>query len=360
MTPRCASHLAAPLPRIFSAWACLLVLALVAAPNAAAQHEFETEAWIEMRKMVREKGPAPSIEADVAALAGREAKRAGPRLIDRGPEVLPQVHAALLAPNVEARHALRLLQVMRPLSDERSVAVVLELLERDPESPLRRDALLVLAMLPVTDEAAAFIRAIAADDSEAWRTRRMAFTWYGLQRDPRGRPFAEALRDDPDPERRAAGLYVLARLGDESALEPIGEMLAAGAPNNARDVLLLALAELATPEEFERMAPAGLGWSGGYKDAQRYVRYRAAAADARPALCLEMLRAQMPGHREIAVRCLLDAGRAHDLRPHAALDMEAPGRDALLRNEIRKAGWQIIDTDTEFRIEPAQPASQHK
>jgi hypothetical protein len=38
--------------------------------------------------------------------------------------------------------------------------------------------------------------------------------------------------------------------------------------------------------------------------------------------------------------------------------MEAPGRAALLRNEIRKAGWRIIDTDTEFRIEPAQPASR--
>jgi hypothetical protein len=341
------------------AWAFLLALMLVAAPNAVAQHEIDPEAWIEMRKMSRKTGPAPSVEQDVAALAGGDARRAGPRLIDRGPEVLPVVHVALLAPDVEARHALRLLQVMGPLSDERSVAVVLELLQRDPASPLRRDALLTLATLPGTDEAAAFIRAIAANDNEDWRTRRMAFTWFGLHRDPRGRPHAEALRDDPDPERRAAGLFVLARLGDKSALEPVGEMLAAGAPSNSRDALLLALAELVTPEEFERMAPAALGWSGGYEDARRYVRYRAAAADEKPAQCMEMLRSEMPGHREIAVRCLLDAGRAHDLRPHAALDMEAPGRAALVRNEIRKAGWRVIDTDTEFRIEPLQAASQH-
>jgi hypothetical protein len=188
-----------------------------------------------MRKMFRPKGPPPPIEEDVAALAGPGARRAGPRLIDRGAEVL--------ATNTEPQHALRLLQVMAPIADLSSVPVVLQLLRREPQTPLRRDALLVLA------------------------------------------------------------------------------------------------------------------WSGGYRDARRYALYGAAGADEKPALCLEMLRAQMPGHREIAVRCLLEAGRADDLRPHAAMDMEAPGGAALLRNEIRRAGWRVIDTETEFRIEPGAPAA---
>jgi HEAT repeats len=328
---------------------------LGAAPTVRAQHEVAPEAWVEMRKMFRTQGPAPSVEADVAALAGPDARRAGPRLIDRGPEVLPAVHAALLAPDVEPRHALALLQVMRPLADASSVPVLLELLRRDPKSPLRRDALLVLAMLPATDEAAAFAGELAADTGEPWRTRRMAFTWYGLHRDPRGRPFAEALRDDPDPERRVAALYVLARLGDATALEPITRILAAGAPADLRDALLLALAELVPPEEFERRAPASLAWSGGYRDALRYTRYRAATTAERPALCREMLRAEMPGHLELGVRCLLEAGRADELRPAAALDLEAPGRAALVRNEIRRAGWRVVDSETEFRIEPASP-----
>jgi hypothetical protein len=67
-----------------------------------------------------------------------------------------------------------------------------------------------------------------------------------------------------------------------------------------------------------------------------------------------MLHSQLPGHREIAVRCLLNAGHAHALRPYAAVDLEAPGRAALVRNEIRRAGWRVVDTDTEFRIEPGQ------
>ncbi|HEY7741806.1 MAG TPA: hypothetical protein VIA19_02070 [Burkholderiales bacterium] len=332
----------------------LLILALGAAPAAIAQHAIDPEQWVEMRKMLRPKGPAPAIKEDVAALAGPGARDAGPRLIDRGPEVLPDVHAALLAPDVAPRHALTLLQVMGALQDKSSVPVVLELLRRDAKSPLRRDALLILAMLPATEEAFAFVRGVAADGNEAWRTRRMAFTWFGLHRDPRGRAFAEALRGDADPERRVAALYVLARLSDKSALEPIAQMLAGGAPASSRDALLLGLAELASPDEFERRAPAALAWSNGYKDALRFARFRAAPPGAKPAICLEMLQSQAPGHREIAVRCVLNAGRAHDLRPYAAVDLEAPGRAALVRNEIRRAGWRVIDTDTEFRIVPGR------
>jgi hypothetical protein len=67
-----------------------------------------------------------------------------------------------------------------------------------------------------------------------------------------------------------------------------------------------------------------------------------------------MLRSHTPGHRELAVRYLLKNGHATQLRPYAALDLEAPGRAALIRNEIRKAGWRIIDTDKEFNIEPSK------
>jgi hypothetical protein len=66
-----------------------------------------------------------------------------------------------------------------------------------------------------------------------------------------------------------------------------------------------------------------------------------------------MLRSQTPGHRELAVRYLLENGYASKLRPYAALDLGAPGGAALIRNEIRKAGWRIIDTDDEFNIEPS-------
>ena len=329
----------------------LVVGAAGAIPPTVAQHAVDPEVWIEMRKMVRHAGPLPSIEEDVAALAGPDVRRVGPRLIDRGPEVLPVVHAALLAPDVEPRHALRLLQVIGPLSQESSVPVLLELLD-SPSNPARRDALLILARLPATDEAAAFVVKLAADEDEPWRTRRMAHSWFGLQRDSRGRRFAEALLSDADPERRAVGLFVLARLGDDSALEPISEMLAAGAPSNMRDMLLLALAELVTPDGFELRVPAGLAWSDGFKDALRYTQYRAAQAADRPQICKEMLRAQTPGHRTIAVRCLLESGHAADLRPFAALDLESPGGAALLRNEIRRAGWRVVDTETEFRIEP--------
>jgi hypothetical protein len=180
----------------------------------------------------------------------------------------------------------------------------------------------------------------------------MAFTWFGLHRDLRGRPFAEKLRSDPDLERRSAGLFVLASLGDKTVLEPISQLLASGPPANSRDILMLSLAEITTPEEFERRAPSSLAWSHGYKYSLLYARYRAAGPQEKIPLCLQMLRSQAPGHRELGVRCLLENGHAKDLRPYAAVSLETPGLDAIIRNDIRKAGWKIIDTDDEFSIVP--------
>jgi HEAT repeat protein len=324
-------------------------------PNIAfAQHEIDTETWIEIRKMFRHKGPTPTIEEDVAALAGPDAKRAGPRLIDRGPKALPAVHSSLISTDVTLRHAQVLLQVIRSVADESSVPVVIKFLKRDKNNPLRRDALLVLALLPATEEAAAFIIELANETNEKWHTYRMAFTWFGFHRDQRGRPYAQALLADPDPEKRTAGLFVLARLGDKSVLEPISQLLTAP-PANSRDALMYALAEITTPEEFERLAPSSLAWSHGYKESLLYTQYLAAGPKEKIPLCLKMLRSQRAEHRKIAVRYLLDNSHANDLRPYAAVDLEAPGRAALIRNEIRKAGWQIIDTDEEFNIKQVTP-----
>jgi len=332
----------------------LLIIGIVSSSssNVFAQHEIDPETWIEMRKMFRNKGPTPTIEEDVAALAGADVRRAGPRLIDQGHKALPAVHTALISTEVEPRHAVRLLQVMGSIGEKSSVPIVLEFIKKDKKGPLRRDSLLILAFLPVTEESAALIIDIATDVNEKWYTRRMAFTWFGFHRYARGRPYAEALLTDPDPEIQTAGLFVLARLGDKSVLEPIRQLLAAGPPANSRDALMLALAEVTTPEEFERWAPSSLSWSSGYKESMLYARYLAAGPQEKIPLCLEMLRSRTHGHRELAVRYLLENGHANELRPYAAFDLEAPGRAALIRNEIRKAGWRIIDTDDEFNIEP--------
>jgi hypothetical protein len=238
------------------------------------------------------------------------------------------------------------------LAEGSSVPVVLELLKKDSKNPLRRDALYILALLPVTKESAAFIIDIANDANEKWNTRRMAFTWFGFHRDGRGRRYAEILLADPDPEKRVAGLFVLARLGDKSVLESVSQLLASGAPPNSRDALMWALAEIATPEEFERRAPSSLSWSRGYKESLLYARYANSGPQQKISLCMEMLRSETVGHRKIAVRWLLENGYASKLRPYAAFDLEAAGRAALIRNEIRKAGWRIIDTDDEFNIVP--------
>ena len=71
-------------------------------------------------------------------------------------------------------------------------------------------------------------------------------------------------------------------------------------------------------------------------------------------VCREMLRAETLGHLGLGVRCLLELGLEDELLPYIALDLESPGRAVLLAAEVRKAGYRVIDTDEEFRIERAR------
>jgi len=74
---------------------CVMGLGTFVASLALAQHRIDPETWVEMRRMVREKEPKTSMEQDVAALADPGDRKAGPRLIDRGPEALPAGKATI-------------------------------------------------------------------------------------------------------------------------------------------------------------------------------------------------------------------------------------------------------------------------
>jgi HEAT repeat protein len=326
------------------------------ADGASAQHEIDPETWVQMRKMVVREGPEPSVAEDIAALENFRgaARHAGPRLIERGPEILPELHAALLVPDAPAPQLIQLLQVLGGIGDARSVEPVVRFAEQYPERRMLKDVFLVLAMLPQTEASDAFAVRVAENADETWYVRRMIFTYFGMHRDPRGLEWAEALLDHRDPERRAAALFLLARLGQDRARDPIAQMLKEGAPPNARGALLLALAELVGPSEFEALAPTALSWSDEYRDSLRYTKYRTTSGAERATVCREMLRAELPGHMGLAVRCLLEQGLAHELHPYVALDLEVPGRPALLKSELRRAGYRVIDTEDEFRIEPAR------
>ncbi len=301
---------------------------------------------------------AQSAAEDVAALAsGPGAKAAAARLVERGPEALPALHAALLASDTEPRRIASIMQVLAAIGDASSVAPIVELAEGYPERWILKPAFLALTALPQTEASAAFAARIADNPSEAWSVRQGVLAYFGMHRDPRGRRWAEPLVDARDPVRRAAALFVLARLGDREALGPILELLEDGAPPSARVALLMGLAELVDAEDFAYRAPAELSWTREYKSALRYAQYRTAEGALRADACRAMLRAATPGHSELGVRCLLELGREEDLLPYIALDLADPQRPAMLKADIRKAGYRVVDTGDGISIEPARPTA---
>ncbi len=299
---------------------------------------------------------AQSVAQDIAALAAEAgAQRAAARLVERGSVALPELYAALRAPDAQTPQLARLMEVLAAIGDASSVAPIAEVAARHPEPWILKPALRALAALPQTDASLALAARIAGNASETWSVRRLAFDYFATHRDARGRQWADPLLDADDPERRAAALFLLARLGDEEALGPILDLLRHGVPPRARAALLLGMAELLDASDFEYRSPPELSWSREYQSALRYARYRSAEGAQRAEACREMLRASAPGHAALGVRCLLEIGRSEDLLPYLALDGEAPTRTARLKAEIRKAGYRLIESEGGLRIEPAAP-----
>ena len=256
-----------------------------------AQHEIAPENWIEMRKMFRNKGPIPTLKEDVAALAGGDGKRAAHPI--NGPRPWSTAGCSC-RPKITRNWAITR---PSPSSGDGSLlprkAPFLSFLSSSKKTKKVLCAAMlfyILALLPVTEESAALIIDIATDVNEKWNTRE----WHAHGSDSTVThadvvTLSHFARSWPGKTSRR--LIVLARLGDKTVLEPISQLLAAGAPP-IYEALMLALAEITTPEEFERRAPSCLAWSRRYKNLCFMRDILLADHKKKFPLCLEMLRSR--------------------------------------------------------------------
>lgn len=295
------------------------------------------------------------ITADISALSGPRSRsaRAALQLLERAPESVPALHQAVLSQDTDARERSRLIALLLELGDRRSVDVLLQAVEAHPEEPgLRVSVLRALGELPQTEASFAFATRTLENAQETPRLKRQALVYFATQRDPRGRKWAERFRDDPDLDLRVAALYLAASLGDETALEPISELLREQPGASFRYALLLGLAELVDPAEFERRATPAQPRSDEYESALRIATLRSAGTERRVALALEMLESQFPNERRIAMRALLESNALDEL----SLLLEKWGAvpaytRASVAAELYRGGYRIVEKDRHLAIE---------
>jgi HEAT repeat protein len=295
------------------------------------------------------------IAADIAALSGSGSRqtRAALRLLERAPESLPALHRAVLSPETSARDRGRLIALLLDLGDPRSVDVVLQAVRTHPQEPgLRIDALRALGELPQTGASFEFARRTLADAKETPRVKRQALVYFAMQRDERGREWAERFRNGPDVDMRAAALYLAASLGDTTALEPITTQLRQQPRASIRYGLLLALAELVDPAEFVRRVGPASQHGDEYDSALRIAELRSAPAKERVALARNMLESEFPNERRIAMRALLEQNALNELAPLLEQWWMVPAHmRATVAAELYRGGYRLVEKDRRLEIE---------
>jgi len=298
------------------------------------------------------------IAADIAALSGSGSRQtsAALRLLERAPESLPALHRAVLSPDTHARDRGRVITLMLDLGDPRSVDVLLQAVRAHPREPgLRIETLRALGELPQTGASFEFARRTLGDAQEIPRVKRQALMYFAMQRDERGREWAERFRSGPDLDMRAAALYLAASLGDTTALEPITTLLLDQPRASMRYGLLLALAELVDPAEFVRRVGPAHQQGDEYDSALRIARLRSARANERVALAREMLESQFPNERRIAMRALLERNALNELRSLLEQWWMVPTHmRATVAAELYRGGYRLVEKDRRLEIERRQ------
>jgi HEAT repeat protein len=302
--------------------------------------------------------PAEPIAQNLADFfgGGSRATRAAVRLAERAPESLPALHAALLAADTGDRERSEMIALLHEIGDRNSVRVLLELARTHPEQPwLSVDVLRALGELPPSPSASLFALEILEGPNATPRLRRQALASLARQRDPSGRVWANRYRKDADVELRASALFLAAALGDRSALEPVTNLLEQQPRSSIRYGLLLALAELADPAEFEKRAAPARFDKRMYASALRIARLRSGDARERSALFHEMLNSRYPIERRIAMRDLLGRDALDELAPLLENWWQvSPAVRITVAGELHRAGHRLVERDRRVQIERAE------
>jgi len=264
--------------------------------------------WKEkMNARFAEETSPEGIKKNILALERGNRRRSARWLIVAGKDIIPHAHKALRDPAVSARIKFSLIDILGAINDPRSIKPIIEAARAEPNSGLHKAAFLALGQM--TPSRASF--KFAAKQLENKRTPRIqqsAMAYFILQRDKRALKWAQQYADSGgNLDLQAAGLYLLARLGQEQAKDQILDFLKKTQDRAHREILLRALAELTTLQEF-RLHTRELfpdTRPRAYEKAENIAEFRHSTGKAKSAAAEKLLRSGFIMDKKEAARYLI-------------------------------------------------------
>lgn len=190
--------------------ACLVALLWGWAPSAGA-FPMDPAGWEALRlSRLDNKSPAPpSVASELAVVAkggGEVLDGAMMRLIDAGPAVLPEVHAALLDEDFPDERKPMLLLVIGRIGDASSAEALLAFGGARPETHEKLVACLRMLQGAVPTADAFVLDRVADTGADPW-VRHWAMLYLADHGLPEAATWADTFRTDASPDFQATALY---------------------------------------------------------------------------------------------------------------------------------------------------------
>ena len=299
------------------------------------------------------------IQRNLDALEHRDSgsRTAAAWLVIAGQQVLPSAHALLTDPASSAELKFSLLQVIGEIGDPSSILPVIQIIRTGSNAPgLVKASFQALALMPTSHDARDFVDELLGGD-HSMIDRQQALVYLAAIKDPKAGPFARRYSASVvEPELRILGLLLAARLGDNSVLPTIRDLLVATEDRSYREVLLRALGELSDPESYATFStghPDILG-AESVRKIGSLVAFRHVSGDAKMELARQLIQSGHPWDRQEAVAFMVEGNHVQPLsellllNPYQGLPLLAtvahsPTAVAVLA-QIRRMGYRVEET----------------
>lgn len=284
-------------------------------------------------------------------------------LVTAGKQILPFAHPMLTDPASSAELKFSLLQVIGEIGDPSSVPPVVEVIRANLDNrALLKGGFQALALMPPSDEARPLVTDVLEDDRGV-DARQQALVYLAAVRDPKAGPFAQRYSAEGiDRELRVVGLLLAARLGDDSVLPAILELLESTDDRSQREVLLRALGELSDPESYARISTehSDILEAESVREIGNLVAFRHTEGNAKIDLARSLIQSGHPWDRLEAVAFLVEEKHAQDLASYLHLSpgsglavlkavVLSPSAVPILA-QIRRMGYFIEETPAGFEL----------
>lgn len=199
--------------------------------------------------------PITTIIEDIQLLSEKEkVSEAAERLINRGTSILKQAHEALESPETGAQKRQALILILANITDQSSIIPIIKAAENHPDKIIQLSVISSFKKFAHNIEIESYVYKVLSNKNNDARVLSAALDYLANHPDNKDKQWAELYSSQAfDIRIRSTALYLGGMIGIEGFKDKIMETFKSRKKSTGEVLMLIALTELTTPEEFNTL-----------------------------------------------------------------------------------------------------------